>query len=88
MSVHFNHKTSIEGYGVEIFITIANESCVELDMNLVFSRRLFFIFKSWILLSNGFLQSLAVNPQKTLITVRLIWETLYFASQDGHCLLE
>jgi len=88
MSVHFNHKTSIEGYGVEIFIIIANESCVELDMNLVFSRRLFFIFKSWILLSNGFLQSLAVNPQKTLITVRLIWETLYFASQDGHCLLE
>jgi hypothetical protein len=80
------HKTSIEGYEVEIFVTITNISWVELDMNLVFSRRLISIFKFWILLPNGFLQSLVVNPQKTLITVRLIWETLYFASQDGHCL--
>ena len=88
MSVPVIHKTSIEGYGVEIFIIIANESWVELDMNLLFSQRLFFIFKSWILLPNGFLQSLVVNPQKTLITLRLIWETLYFSSQDGHCLLE
>ena len=84
MSVPVIHKKAIEGYGVEILIIIANKSWVEMVTNLVFSRRLFFIFKSWILLSNGFLESLVVNPQKSLITVKLIWETLYFASQDGH----
>jgi len=45
MSVPVNHKTSIEGYGVEIYVIITNKSWLELDMNLEFSRRLFFYFQ-------------------------------------------
>ena len=76
MSIPVIHKTSIEGYGVEIYNLITNKSWVELDVNLEFPRSQFLYFQIMDFLYNGFLQSLVVNPQKTLITVRLIWETL------------
>jgi len=57
-------------------------------MNLDFHGAYSFTFNFWILISNGFLHSLAVNPKKTLITVRSVRETLYFTSQDGHCHFE
>jgi hypothetical protein len=45
MSVPVINKTSIEGYGVELYITITNKNWAELDMNFEFSRRIFFYFQ-------------------------------------------
>jgi len=58
-----------------------------MDMNLDVHGAYYFIFNFWIPISNCFLQSLDVNPKKTLITVRFVSETLYFITQDGHYLL-